>query len=723
VLCSGLSEQTSPDEATLLQKTPQTETMTVRKPRGRGGSTVGSSGSNGISHAKCEDFMAKITEATRESGLQVASEAVVSGADATASSVLGVALLSASDDTLNKKILGAVASCVVGPFAATAAGFLMEFMLPDPNNERITNLQTGVSCLNQQMQQLEKSVQKLEKDAQVRDLRINELRRRPLVKMVAKLSILVRDHSACSSFVWCVRAGYKAPDCFHAYHQEMHWCNADAFADQIQKETHYHFLREAETEKWNKKEMSTLVNSSEWQSVKHLVVQYIAVLDAVQYDWNSLEEWAAALCTPHSGLSDVCSEEDIAKIATSFQIYKWDIIEPWSRGWWNFFNDLKISKNAESLKNSPARTTKTLGSGDCVYSKTKSWAEWRYYSGNHVPEPDKIWPVWVRKYDCSRWTGLDSSDICGESCYVNNDKEALLKANGCYYRECRDKRIYHIASYADDCGWFCHPINKTFTYAVMTDPINESAIQGFKLADKIRTRKINIPPYNSTTASHVLSEEASDTCPDGYMTEEDEEACRSIANQWCDIGYKYPGAWKNDPAGCFIANKAKSKCSVWFNKLTPSMQVRSRWKLCRKKVFTLPDNTIRVKSKQEMCFHAKKSLKKDDAIQLYPCTAATNEQFVLGSDSTIRVKSKPEMCLHAQSGDLNQGDKIQLYPCTAARNQQFVPMFDSTIRVKSKPDMCFSAQSGHLKKGDAIQLSNCSAARNEQFQVRVFQAR
>jgi len=131
-------------------------------------------------------------------------------------------------------------------------------------------------------------------------------------------------------------------------------------------------------------------------------------------------------------------------------------------------------------------------------------------------------------------------------------------------------------------------------------------------------------------------------------------------------------------------------------------------------------NTIRVKSKFEMCLNAKSGdLKKGDLIQLYSCSGAANEQFEMRDDYTIRLTWKPELCFNAKSGDLKQGDLIQLYPCSAATNEQFEMNDDSTIRaVKSNPPMCLSAKTGDLKQEDVIQLSPCSALTpNQQFLV------
>jgi len=128
------------------------------------------------------------------------------------------------------------------------------------------------------------------------------------------------------------------------------------------------------------------------------------------------------------------------------------------------------------------------------------------------------------------------------------------------------------------------------------------------------------------------------------------------------------------------------------------------------------DHTIRVNSNKALCMNvAGGRLNSGDAIHLYTCTAAPNEQWEFRtSDSTIRLKSKPELCMNAKSGKLRSGDRIQLFTCKAARNEQWEIRSDSTIRLKSKPELCMNAGGGVALRAK-IQLYTCTASSNEQF--------
>lgn len=126
------------------------------------------------------------------------------------------------------------------------------------------------------------------------------------------------------------------------------------------------------------------------------------------------------------------------------------------------------------------------------------------------------------------------------------------------------------------------------------------------------------------------------------------------------------------------------------------------------------DKTIRVRASSSLCFNAWGGrLRQGDAIKLYPCSAARNEQFDFHGDGTIRLSANPSLCLNAWGGGLKQGDAIKLYKCSAARNEVFTLGGDGTLRVKANPALCMNAWGGHLRKGDAIKLYKCSAARNE----------
>lgn len=610
VLCSGLAEQTSPDEVTLLQKTHQNETMTVSKPKSRGSPVnldVGS-GSD-ATEAQCGDLLEKLNSAARKSGLEIASEATVNSADAAVSTIWEVGAVLLEIDTLGKgwKVGAAVVSSVLGPFVATGVGAATEFLMPDPNNERIENLQQGVSCLNHEVQQLEKRVQKLEEKL---NIRINQLRRRPLVKMVAQLSILSQDHTACSKFLWCARKETDKSLCFRLYYQNMRTCNAVALADQMQKETHYHFLRETQTEEWDQQEMLNLVLSAEWQSVKDLVGGYIAVMDTVMFDWNSLEEWAAALCIPRSGYEDVCSKEDEATIAESFQTYKRKIMEPWATKWMAFFEDLLGSTRSELFRNSPIKITKSVFPGGCVMEReaTEYYIYWYERTGGcscqcgnkgdqwncYCCQQKKV-RLFSKQYNCMNWGYKSQQELCGEDCYVplfDKGKEkvrGLLKENGCKTVQCKHQfkmgvqpNGYKYQAEKDDCGWQCPEGKDKFTYTVMMDPIKALAIQGFTMAEAIKNRKINIPPY-TYTAHKKSAYETSNTCPDGYITEDDEAECSSRAHQWCDNGFEHSGEWPSDPVGCFSMGAQEGTCTIWFNKLKSSNPTNPhRWKLCTK---------------------------------------------------------------------------------------------------------------------------------------------
>jgi len=91
-------------------------------------------------------------------------------------------------------------SPVVG-FAFAAFG---EAFLPDPDEERITNLQNGLKCVSYELLKLENKIENLGAQVDLNSHYITQMLPRPMERMIKKLQKQADHNLRCSALMRCV---------------------------------------------------------------------------------------------------------------------------------------------------------------------------------------------------------------------------------------------------------------------------------------------------------------------------------------------------------------------------------------------------------------------------------------------------------------------------------------------------------------------------------------
>lgn len=270
---------------------------------------------------KCGQIMAKVTG--RNSENQIIGDAAIAIADG-AMGTIG-AFFEESVAQSAGKIVGSALGAFAGPFAAFGVSAMFEMFMPDPNNERITNLEEGMACLHEQVLQLEADVEKLEVMIERNVMWISTLSQLPLMKKISSVKTLVFDNKACAQLLRCVKPdNSNVKKCQNDNLQLTTTCGATAFSDKLLKTGAYYFLREEPINNFNQQVVMQLFEERAWKLGKDFLGQYLGLFLSLQFLWNSLEEWAAAIC-PDAYIEegpDVCSEEDRTKIKVAFRAFK-----------------------------------------------------------------------------------------------------------------------------------------------------------------------------------------------------------------------------------------------------------------------------------------------------------------------------------------------------------------------------------------------------------------
>lgn len=100
-----------------------------------------------------------------------------------------------------------------------------------------------------------------------------------------------------------------------------------------------------------------------------------------------------------------------------------------------------------------------------------------------------------------------------------------------------------------------------------------------------------------------------------------------------------------------------------------------------------------------------------DVIQLWSCTTAPEQEWVLNSSGQLQSASNPSWCLDANSTDYpNEGDAVQLWGCIANPRQEWVLTSSGLLESAGDHSMCLDANSNdYPNDGDGMQLWACGA--------------
>jgi len=179
--------------------------------------------------------------------------------------------------------------------------------------------------LHEQVLQLEADVEKLEVMIERNVMWISTLSQLPLMKKISSVKTLVFDNKACAQLLRCVKPdNSNVKKCQNDNLQLTTTCGATAFSDKLLKTGAYYFLREEPINNFNQQVVMQLFEERAWKLGKDFLGQYLGLFLSLQFLWNSLEEWAAAIC-PDAYIEegpDVCSEEDRTKIKVAFRAFK-----------------------------------------------------------------------------------------------------------------------------------------------------------------------------------------------------------------------------------------------------------------------------------------------------------------------------------------------------------------------------------------------------------------
>jgi hypothetical protein len=161
---------------------------------------------------------------------------------------------------------------------------------------------------------------------------------------------------------------------------------------------------------------------------------------------------------------------------------------------------------------------------------------------------------------------------------------------------------------------------------------------------------------------------------------------------------------------------------VEFGKANDALRVRARiespagwistWKYDKTTAFIVRQAvqpvTIRVWWSKDQCMNAADQKLQTGAKMVVSRNCSDKHFELRSSDNTIRVKSDPELCLSC-TGEMGDGSEIQVQPCKANQNQQFLlKPFDRTIRPAAARAQCLSISGGQPKDGARIALWPCN---------------
>jgi len=269
-------------------------------------------------NTNCDEFMADVE---RDVGKHVQGEVLTSGADGAlgAMAEIGESMLKKRYDKKLVKSAFAIVGPFAGPWGALIGSTFAEFFIPDPNNERIEHLQKGMLCLDAKIKELEKEIDNLKDLIGENKAWISNLAQIPLRRKMSLVLLHLTDNRKCAQLMRCVEKDKsKVQTCQEEAQQLTSHCDVTAFVAKILHGNNYYFLREESTNAFNQIVAIEMAKEEEWKFARDFMGQYLALFISMNFLWNSLEEWATAICQTNPK----CSEENVNKMKIAWGAFQ-----------------------------------------------------------------------------------------------------------------------------------------------------------------------------------------------------------------------------------------------------------------------------------------------------------------------------------------------------------------------------------------------------------------
>mmetsp|Transcript_27527 Transcript_27527/g.53094 ORF Transcript_27527/g.53094 Transcript_27527/m.53094 type:complete len:645 (-) Transcript_27527:36-1970(-) len=282
--------------------------------------------SNSSDQSSCEEFM-KFAE--RDFHAFMAGEAVWE----TGSAITGVISTFAL----------AASGPVVGGLSSFGFSLFTENIFPDPDEERIQNVQKGMKCLVDEVKNLAADIEAVSEHVQENSQSIENLKiavqalsQQSFVDFLDKMESRKEKNLECTSLMRCV-ADFKflkkkidfdkdTTNCENVYPFDDHGiritsCTSDEFLARGQDD--YKFLNENfdPTSVFNILKALLGLDEQGQKGARELMDLYTGVISSVIATWLSFGEWAQAICYAYGDWS-VCDHTDRENIDDGFKGFK-----------------------------------------------------------------------------------------------------------------------------------------------------------------------------------------------------------------------------------------------------------------------------------------------------------------------------------------------------------------------------------------------------------------
>jgi hypothetical protein len=282
--------------------------------------------SNSSDQSSCEEFM---QFAERDFHAFMAGEAVWE----TGSAITGVISTFAL----------AASGPVVGGLSSFGFSLFTENIFPDPDEERIQNVQRGMKCLLDEVKKLAADIEAVSENVQsnresIENLytAVQALSQQSFIDFLDKLESRKEKNLECTSLMKCV-ADFKflkkkidfdkdTTNCenvypFHDHGIRITSCTSDEFLARGQDD--YKFLNENfdPTSVFNILKALLGLDEQGQKAARELMDLYTGVISSVIATWLSFGEWAQAICYAYGDWS-VCDHTDRENIDDGFKGFK-----------------------------------------------------------------------------------------------------------------------------------------------------------------------------------------------------------------------------------------------------------------------------------------------------------------------------------------------------------------------------------------------------------------
>lgn len=374
---------------------------------------------NGRTTSKdCSQYM---NEVQRDSAKMNGGSAAVMAGD----SALGVAGAIA-ESMMDGKTAGLILGAVSGPVGGFLVGVAAEFFIEDPNNQRIMNLQNGLMCVHEKLQELEVELERTKEKVAENTKWISLLSQLPLKKKLGRMKLLAMDHRKCVRLLTCVASSDALSICERDIEQRIHRCNSKAFLDHLTAGNDYYFMRNPEINSWNQQIPLAFAQQEHWTYARNFLGQYLLLFSAMGFIWNSLELWAMALCTRSNLMffTQYCQDSDVENIKWGLKAFKESVQIQ--------LQDERVIaqkiKEAEENNTLPLHTSKNIKwkPMNCTYMAV-DLIPFAGIDGTRLHADARF-----HMLGCAE-VSADSCD--DEPCYIDQSRSTIMKSAGCYRKQ------------------------------------------------------------------------------------------------------------------------------------------------------------------------------------------------------------------------------------------------------------------------------------------------